>query len=66
MKNNDCIGCGKSQLDKNIVALNKKLMGKSIDKFYCVDCLANYLEITVGELYEKIEEFREQGCTLFI
>lgn len=66
MKINTCIGCGKSHLEKDTVALNKKLLGNNIDKFYCMDCLANYLEVAIDELYEKIEEFKEQGCTLFI
>jgi uncharacterized protein YlaI len=65
MKINNCIGCGRSKLDKDTLALNKKLLGKDIDKFYCMDCLANYLEVTIDELYEKVEEFKEQGCILF-
>lgn len=63
---NRCIGCSKDKLNKDTVALNKKLFGKNIKKYYCMDCLATYLEITVDELFEKIEEFKEQGCTLFL
>jgi uncharacterized protein YlaI len=65
-KNNNCIGCGKSKLEKDTVAINKKLLGRDIEKFYCMDCLANYLDVTFDEVNEKIEEFREQGCSLFI
>ena len=32
---------------------------------YCIDCLAEYLEVTTEELAAKIEEFKEEGCTLF-
>lgn len=28
-------------------------------------CLADYLGTTVGDLNEKIEEFKEEGCKLF-
>ena len=32
---------------------------------YRVDCLAEYLDCTVQELLDKIEEFKEEGCKLF-
>lgn len=32
---------------------------------YCIDCLAEYLGVTTDELRDKIEEFKEEGCTLF-
>lgn len=41
------------------------MLGKDITNFYCMDCLADYLGCTVDELLEKIEEFKEEGCTLF-
>ena len=30
-----------------------------------MDCQASYLGTTVEDLLEKIEEFKEEGCTLF-
>lgn len=60
-----CISCGKDNLSKDVIGLNKKLLGLNIKTFYCLDCLANYLNVTVEELLEKIEEFKEEGCTLF-
>ena len=64
MKNN-CIACGKQELTKDEVGINKKLLGKSNTSFYCLTCLADYLEVTEEELLDKIEEFKEEGCTLF-
>lgn len=61
----DCISCFKQNLDKDTIALNKKLLGKNIKEFYCLDCLANYLGCTAEDLIEKIEEFKEEGCELF-
>ncbi len=61
----DCIMCGKEYLDKNNIGINKKLLGESIESFYCMDCLAEYLGCTVQELLDKIEEFKEEGCKLF-
>ena len=61
----ECVICGKIHLDKDTIGINKKLLGISIDNFYCMDCLAAHLECTVDELLDKIEEFKEEGCTLF-
>ena len=61
----DCIICGQKELDKNTIGINKKLVGEDITNFYCMNCLAEYLECTIGELLEKIEEFKEEGCKLF-
>ena len=52
-------------LDKNTIGINKKMLGEKITNFYCMDCLASCLDTTVDELLEKIEEFKEEGCTLF-
>jgi len=60
-----CSSCGKDDLDKDIIGINKKLISKDITNFYCMNCLADYCGATVNDLYEKIEEFKEQGCTLF-
>ncbi len=61
----NCIRCGKADLDKNTVGINKKLLGRKIKFFYCMDCLAVYLECTVDDLLDKIEEFQAEGCSLF-
>ncbi len=61
----NCVSCFKKNLDKDTIALNKKLLGKEIENFYCLPCLAEYLNTTVEELQDKIEEFKEDGCTLF-
>lgn len=68
MKSNQnikCVSCFKDNLDNDTVALNKKLLGKKVKSFYCLPCLAEYLNTTVEELLDKIEEFKEEGCTLF-
>lgn len=63
--NIDCISCGKIHLDKDTIGINTKLLGTDINNFYCMDCLAEYLGVTVEDLLDKIEEFKEQGCKLF-
>ena len=66
MENINCYSCCKQCLDKNEIGLNKKLLGKNIKIFFCLNCLANELEITPEELFAKIEDFKAQGCTLFM
>jgi len=60
-----CYVCGKENLSKDEVGITKKLLGKKIKQFYCIPCLAEYLEVTEEELRNKIEEFKDEGCTLF-
>lgn len=60
-----CYVCGKTPLTKNEIGLTKKLIDRKAVSFYCIDCLAEYLEVTSEELQAKIEEFKEEGCTLF-
>ena len=62
----DCVICGKEHLEKDTIGINKKMLGEIIDNFYCMDCLAEYLGCTVQELLDKIEEFKEEGCKLFM
>lgn len=64
MKTN-CVCCKKHDLDKNTIGINKKLFGEGIVNFYCINCLADYLEVSVEELQEKIEQFKAEGCKLF-
>ena len=61
----ECFACGKSDLSRDEVGINKKLLNSSSKQFYCLDCFAEYLGVTKEELLAKIEEFKEQGCTLF-
>jgi uncharacterized protein YlaI len=61
----ECIVCGEIDISKNEIGLTKKLLGRTSKSFYCIDCLADYLGVTVDELLDKVEEFKEQGCKLF-
>lgn len=65
MKKQTCISCGKELQPKNEVGINIKLLGENTAAFYCMDCLADYLGVTIQDIEDKIEEFKEQGCKLF-
>ena len=60
-----CSVCGKTPLTKDEIGITKKLIDKKTTQFYCLTCLAEQLEVTEEELVAKIEEFKEEGCTLF-
>ena len=51
----DCIACGKAITEKDTIGINKKMLGENIRNYYCLDCLADYLECTTDELLDKIE-----------
>lgn len=65
MKKQTCVSCGKDLTKKNEIGINKKLLGEKTGAFYCMDCLAEYLGVTMKDIRDKIEEFKEQGCKLF-
>ena len=60
-----CCECGRD-LKKDEVALSKKLIDPDTVDFYCLDCMAEYIGCSVQDLAVKIQEFKEQGCTLFL
>jgi len=60
-----CVECD-NKLNKDEVAISQKMLGDEITEFYCINCLADYLECERSDLEVKIEEFKEQGCTLFL
>lgn len=64
-KKKGCCDCGKD-LKRDEIALTKKLIDADTEEFYCMSCLAETIGCTVQDLQEKIQEFKEQGCTLFL
>ncbi len=59
-----CIICGR-ELTSDEIGLHKKLVNRGATEHECITCLAAHFRCTEQRLREKIEEFREQGCTLF-
>ena len=60
-----CCECSRL-LVKDEIALCKKLLGTDTEDYYCISCLSEYLECSRTDLEIKIQEFKEQGCTLFL
>ena len=60
-----CSVCGK-ETEKVSRALCRKLIDINTKRIMCIECLSNYLETDEEELLQKAEEFKEEGCKLFI
>lgn len=60
-----CYICGKI-ITKDEIGINKKLVDENLKKFQCIDCLSSDLDISVEALEEKIEDFKKEGCKLFL
>ena len=65
MRKINCCECGKP-LKKDEVALSRKLIDVDTKEFYCLPCMAEYFGCNQEDLEIKIQEFKEQGCTLFL
>ena len=61
-----CQYCEKT-LSRDEIGLSKKLFEPETkrDKFTCLSCMAEILEVSVEDLLAKIEEFKAAGCKLF-
>lgn len=57
-----CITCGKENLSKNVIGINMKLLSDKIETFYCMDCLADYLEVTVEDTVKESRERPKVGA----
>ncbi len=60
-----CKQCGKS-LSRDEIGLHKKMVNRGATEFFCLQCLAVYFNAPPDLLKEKIEQFRKDGCTLFL
>ena len=60
-----CVSCGKTGLVRNEIGINKKLLGEDIEKFYCLDCLAEYLEVTPQDILDKIDVPKERKIDFY-
>lgn len=60
-----CILCGKEVIPLEM-SLTKKLINRAADKYLCKKCLAQKFSCTEHKLDEMAEEFKKQGCSLFM
>ena len=60
-----CKQCGKL-LSRDEIGLHKKMVNRGATEYFCLHCLAAYFGASPDYLKEKIEQFRKDGCTLFL
>ena len=60
----NCMQC-KKELTADEIGLYKKLVNRGATQFLCITCLGKHFDVSEALLREKIEQFREMGCTLF-
>lgn len=63
--NKNCCKCDKRIKDKNVLAMNMKIHGRNINKFYCKKCFMNLHELSQNDWNDKLESFKQSGCMLF-
>ena len=61
----ECKKCGK-QLSFNDIGAHKNLVNRGSTSFFCRECLAEEFKVDPALIDRKIEEFKKQGCTLFV
>ena len=59
-----CKNCGK-ELENDEIGIYKRMVNRGATEFLCIKCLAEYFKISEDLVREKIEHFRNMGCTLF-
>ena len=61
----ECCACGEKPLDKDTIGINKKMLGKNNQSFYCMNCLADYLDCSVEDLLDLTDQkyFDSEDCS---
>lgn len=60
-----CMQCQR-QLNYNDIGAYKKFVNKGAEQFLCRSCLARKFNVSEELIEEKIIQFKEQGCSLFV
>lgn len=60
-----CSECHSDILNKDVIALNKKLINRNVKNFLCLECMSEIFGCTSEDLENKIEQFKDEGCKLF-
>ena len=65
MQEKKCMKCG-GPFGPYDTALHKKMVNRGAKEYMCSRCLADWLKIDEEMLLSKVEQFKKQGCTLFL
>ena len=59
-----CIACH-SPVTSDEVAMTRKLINRGATQYLCLPCLARRFEVALPDLLERMQAFKDMGCTLF-
>lgn len=59
-----CMQCG-GAVTRDEMAMTRKLINRGAVQFLCIPCLARRFEAAEAELYQRMQDFKDMGCTLF-
>lgn len=60
----ECIVCCRP-VTSDEMAMTRKLINRGATQFLCLPCLARRFDAAVEELLERMQAFKDMGCTLF-
>ena len=60
-----CYRCGRENLSRDEVGLNRKVVNRAVERFLCLSCLAAEFGESEEALLAFADRLRSQGCTLF-
>lgn len=63
--NKTCVECGKNVRQNDVLAMNMKYHGRNVTDFKCKKCLMKELNMSKEDWDKKVEDFKNQGCSLF-
>ena len=63
--NKSCCECDKRIKDKNVLAMNMKIHGRNINKFYCKKCFKKLHNLSEDDWDSRLMSFKQSGCMLF-
>ncbi len=59
-----CIIC-RQPVTRDEIAMTRKLINRGALEYLCLPCLARRFDATLDELLERMQAFKDMGCTLF-
>ena len=60
----ECIVCCRP-VTSDEMAMTRKLINRGATQFLCLPCLARRVDAAEEELLERMQAFKDMGCTLF-
>lgn len=61
----NCKNCGRKLIGDEI-GVNRKMINRNVTSFLCKSCIAEYFGVDEGKIDRKIEQFKANGCLLFV